>query len=31
MPEAEYQKQLEPLLLEIAKNGQAIRKLEGGK
>jgi hypothetical protein len=31
MPDAEYQKLLEALLLDIAKNGQAIRKLEGGK
>ena len=31
MAQAEYDKQLESLLLEIAKNGQSIRKLEGGK
>ncbi|MEO5510123.1 MAG: hypothetical protein ABIV28_09255 [Longimicrobiales bacterium] len=30
-PEAEYQTQLEKLLTDIAVNGQAIRKLEGGK
>lgn len=31
MADAEYQKELEALLLEIARNGQEIRKLEGGK
>lgn len=31
MPDADYQKQLEALLLDIAKNGQSIRRLEGGK
>jgi hypothetical protein len=31
IPEAEYQSQLEKLLTDIAVNGQAIRKLEGGK
>jgi hypothetical protein len=29
MPEAEYQKQLEPLLIELALASQEIRKLEG--
>jgi hypothetical protein len=31
MPDAEYQTQLEKLLTDIAVNGQAIRRLEGGK
>ena len=30
MPAAEYQQALERLLLEVARNGQAIRRLEGG-
>jgi hypothetical protein len=31
MPDEEYQKLLEPLLLDIARNGSEIRKLEGGQ
>ncbi|HEX6693217.1 MAG TPA: hypothetical protein VF035_00800 [Longimicrobiales bacterium] len=31
MTDAEYQKLLEPLLLDIARNGSEIRKLEGGQ
>jgi len=30
MPQAEYDAELERLLLELARNGQAIRRLEGG-
>lgn len=30
MPEAEYQRELERLLLEVSRNGQALRRLQGG-
>ena len=30
MPEADYTRELERLLLELSRNGQAIRRLEGG-
>jgi len=31
LPEAEYQQKLEQLLLELSRNGQAIRQLTGGE